>query len=299
MTDPQQLFLQQLFLQQLFPQQLFLQQFFLQQLFLQQLQDLLAAALAMTIIDVIDFFSHSFQCLFHLRSASVNTSFTQHLTRFTVRDFICVTNLQRNFFLNTVQPEIPSFCSCSSFLSCLFPNVHRGAYLSLCWYLNFFTIQSQHALKDIPFRTSLKDIRTSLFGVQSHHGRQDRPKTFPKTAKHINALYTVRVFTKQSLRGQVDIYRQHSKHALADVECMSPVMVENHPVVFSDSQQPSAQCLEGKLSRERERETEREREREREEHESAVLMMIHGSTQGEPDHILKEKRTEQVGGLTS
>lgn len=38
-------------------------------------------------------------------------------------------------------------------------------------------------------------------------------------------------------------YRQHGKHALADVEGVSPVVVQNHSVVFPDSQQPPAQRL--------------------------------------------------------
>lgn len=40
-------------------------------------------------------------------------------------------------------------------------------------------------------------------------------------------------------------YREHGEHALANVEGVSPVVVEHHPVVFPDSQQPSAQCLQG------------------------------------------------------
>lgn len=40
-----------------------------------------------------------------------------------------------------------------------------------------------------------------------------------------------------------DQYRQHREHALADIEGVSPVVVEDHSVVFSDSQQPPAQRL--------------------------------------------------------
>lgn len=48
------------------------------------------------------------------------------------------------------------------------------------------------------------------------------------------------------IKNEHDHYRQHGKHALANVECVPPVVIENHSVVFSDSQQPSAQRLQGK-----------------------------------------------------
>lgn len=38
-------------------------------------------------------------------------------------------------------------------------------------------------------------------------------------------------------------YRQHGEHALADVEGVPPVVIQNHSVVFPDSQEPPAQCL--------------------------------------------------------
>lgn len=56
----------------------------------------------------------------------------------------------------------------------------------------------------------------------------------------INSLASHQQFWQQ------DLYRKHGEHALTDVEGMPPVVIENHPVVFSDSQQPSAQRLEGK-----------------------------------------------------
>lgn len=49
---------------------------------------------------------------------------------------------------------------------------------------------------------------------------------------------------KQSVSGLLKHpYREHGKHALADVESVSPVVIQNHSVVFPDSQEPPAQCL--------------------------------------------------------
>lgn len=73
-----------------------------------------------------------------------------------------------------------------------------------------------------------------------------------------------------------DLYREHGEHALADIEGMSPVVVQNHPVVFPDSQQPSTQCLEGG-----------DTHRKTRPYGAAVIMRMHGDTFG--DTYFKER----------
>lgn len=43
-----------------------------------------------------------------------------------------------------------------------------------------------------------------------------------------------------------DTYSKHGEHALADIECMSPIVVQNITIVLPYSQQPPTQGLEKK-----------------------------------------------------
>lgn len=70
---------------------------------------------------------------------------------------------------------------------------------------------------------------------------------------------------------------------------MSPVVIENHSVVFPDSQQPSAQCLKGKT----------QRERERDEHMGQQSSRGHIRIQPPKEQCPVKKEIKMVSGPTS